>query len=75
MRLLSGDQAGVASATSFDVSWRTLLPFAFMTKISPSPSRTLTNAILLPSGDQAGWVSAMGFRVRFSGKEPSAFMT
>ena len=51
----SGDHAGVASGTVFDVGCVWPVPSSFITKISESPSRSLRNTTLRPPGDQAGF--------------------
>ena len=52
-----GDQLGLVSTAGLLVSCTGLVPSAFITQISKSPSRLLSNAIFVPSGDQAGPLS------------------
>src|SRR4051812_30655825 len=54
IRFPSGDHAAAASTPGSVVSCCTLLPSAFMTKMSLFPVRLLPNVIFVPSGDHEG---------------------
>jgi hypothetical protein len=70
----SGDHAGKASAAGFTVSRLWLVPFEFIKKTSPSPSRVDAKAICVPSGDQLGKLFAGVTRLdRSTAPDPKRF--
>src|SRR5215204_1153962 len=75
----SGDQFGLASRESLNVSRVCPVPSAFITKISllvGSPgTKECEKAILVPSGDQAGNTSSPRSLVSWTGFVPSSFIT
>src|SRR3990172_436708 len=75
MREPSGDQAGNPSNASLSVTRTTSEPSAFMTYISPLPSRADVKAMRSPSGDQDGYPLSGAFKLEtLASPDPSEYM-
>ena len=71
---LSGLDVGIAIIVTTLIVRTGLVPLAFITYTSRSPSRSLVNAIRVPSGDQAGSPSKAGETVSRRSTLPSVLI-